>query len=67
MADLLMPKVPCRFAEGGCQSPARAVYYVPQGCWCWPDPVQALCPQHALSVESTGPIELIASLEGATE
>lgn len=51
--------IPCRFAEYGCQSPAAGIFFVPEGCHCWPDPVQALCNQHTLTMESTGPISRI--------
>lgn len=37
---------PCRHAVAGCESPASVVVYLPDGCYCWPDPVQALCRQH---------------------
>lgn len=43
----------CRFE---CDSPVVGIYHVPEGCWCWRDPVQALCGQHAITAESTGPI-----------
>lgn len=51
LADLAA--VQCRF---GCASPAVGIYYAAQGCACYADPVQALCAQHALSMQSTGPI-----------
>ena len=44
---------PCRF---GCKSPSIGIYYVPEGCICWPDPVQALCAQHFINAESEGHI-----------
>jgi hypothetical protein len=55
--------IPCRFAERGCKSPAIGLYYIPLGCLCWPDPVQALCAQHAEKVESDGPITPIMELQ----
>lgn len=45
----------CRF---GCDHPV-GIYSTPEGCVCWPDPVQALCAQHANEIESTGPVTLI--------
>jgi hypothetical protein len=57
-----MEPIPCRFAEKGCQSEAAEVIYVPQGCHCWPDPVQALCEQHLITAESDGPITLVKDL-----
>jgi hypothetical protein len=50
--------IPCRFGCAG----AVGIFWVPQGCVCWPDPVQALCQQHAIRAQSTGPIVLIAEL-----
>lgn len=46
----------CRF---GCQSPVIGIFHAPEGCICWTDPVQALCAQHACSMESVGPITCI--------
>lgn len=48
----------CRF---GCDDPV-ALYSIPVGCWCWTDPVQALCAQHSQSVVSAGPVTQIATL-----
>lgn len=42
----------CRF---GCDSPVVAIVHTPQGCHCWPDPVQALCAQHFEKVDG-GPV-----------
>lgn len=47
--------IKCRF---GCENPI-GIYHVPDGCICWADPIQALCPQHLLTAESIGPIEVI--------
>lgn len=55
-------EIPCRFAEVGCQSPATAIYHVPKGCVCWPDPVQALCDQHQVTIESEGSATRIVAL-----
>ena len=51
--------IPCRF---GCRSPAVGIYYMPRGCICWPDPIQALCMQHFVTAESVGPVTLILDL-----
>lgn len=40
----------CRF---GCDE-VFGIYYVPEGCVCWSDPVQALCAQHAYKIASAG-------------
>ena len=55
--------IPCHFAELGCKSPAAEIVYVPEGCICWPDPVQALCEQHLLTLETTGPTTTIVRLD----
>lgn len=52
-------KIKCRF---GCSDPV-GIYYVPEGCICWRDPVQALCPQHFYKAESEGPVTLIVELK----
>lgn len=36
----------CRF---GCEEPPAAIVYLPGGCACFPDTVQALCAQHIAS------------------
>lgn len=51
--------IPCRH---GCQSPAVEIVYVPEGCLCFEDPVQALCEQHLVTLESTGPSTTIVDL-----
>lgn len=56
--------IPCRFAELGCKAWATEVVYAPSGCICWKDPVQALCDQHLITMESQGPVALIADLRG---
>lgn len=35
----------CRF---GCDAPVGGIYFAPEGCWCFPDHMQALCEQHAV-------------------
>jgi hypothetical protein len=57
--ETIRPEIPCRF---GCKAPAAAIVYVPEGCICWRDPVQALCEQHLVTMESTGPSFLILDL-----
>jgi hypothetical protein len=47
----------CRFPT--CSGAPVGVFHVPEGCNCWPDPLQALCAQHAVKVHSTGPISLL--------
>lgn len=54
--------IPCRFAEIGCASPAAEIVYVPAGCICWPDPVQALCEQHLLTLETAGPTSTLLDM-----
>jgi hypothetical protein len=41
------PIVPCRL----CGEPAAHIWYLPRGCVCAPDPVQALCHQHGVKAE----------------
>lgn len=48
----------CRF---GCAHPV-GIFWIPEGCACWPDPVQALCEQHFVKVQSDGPVVLIMAL-----
>jgi hypothetical protein len=50
-----LAKLRCRF---GCDAPV-GIFHVPAGCICWRDPVQALCMQHFVKAESTGPITCI--------
>jgi hypothetical protein len=51
--------IPCRHER--CPTHAVGVYHVPEGCNCFPDPVQALCEQHFIKLHSTGPITTIVS------
>lgn len=46
----------CRF---GCDDAVVGIFHAPEGCHCWRDPVQALCAQHAIKMESTGPITCV--------
>lgn len=55
-------EIRCRFAESGCPSPAAAIVYAPGGCICWPDPVQALCEQHLITLETSGPTTTLLDL-----
>jgi len=50
-----LQKTKCRF---GCDG-IIGIFYVPKGCICWNDPVQALCAHHALKAESAGDIILL--------
>lgn len=43
----------------GCADPVVGIYHIPEGCWCFPDQVQALCGQHAIKVEGSEPIECL--------
>lgn len=56
--------VPCR--HGG-HTHAVGIYYVPEGCNCFPDPVQALCQQHFIKLHSTGPVTAIVCLDAEAE
>jgi hypothetical protein len=51
-----LDRVKCRF---GCDAPIVGIYHVPEGCWCWRDPVQALFGQHYLKAQSKGPIRAL--------
>lgn len=57
-------RLQCRFTDDGCQSQAYAIIHVPEGCRCWPDPVHVVCRQHWMTVESQGPISVVAYLHG---
>lgn len=50
----------CRFPT--CGEPAVAIWSTPNGCVCWPDPVQALCWQHGEKMQSEGPAHMICRL-----
>jgi hypothetical protein len=54
----VLPALRCRF---GCDGPV-GIFYVPAGCVCWTDPIQALCEQHVITAESCGPIDFILDL-----
>jgi len=42
-----------------CKGAAVAIVYVPEGCNCFVDPIQALCMQHLEKIHSTGPITIL--------
>ena len=60
-ADLTQIK--CRF---GCDAPV-GIFHMPEGCICWRDPVQALCAQHVIKAESSGPISCIVDFRIGAE
>lgn len=55
---------PCRF---GCKDPAVGIFYIKEGCICWPDHIQALCMQHFITAESEGDVLEIISFEEEDE
>jgi hypothetical protein len=57
--DLLRRNLKCRHRHDAI---ATGLYYIPEGCNCFPDPIQALCEQHFITCHSTGPIETIARI-----
>jgi hypothetical protein len=59
--------IACRFAATGCRSPAAEIVYVPEGCICWRDPVQALCEQHLITLETSGPAATLLDLREPTK
>jgi hypothetical protein len=42
----------CRFPT--CSGAPIGIFHAPKGCFCWDDPLQALCAQHATSAH--GPL-----------
>ena len=52
-----LPAIPCRF---GCTDGAVGLFYLPEGCVCFKDPVQALCIYHAIRSTPHGSFEMIA-------
>lgn len=44
------------------RAPVVAIVHVPEGCVCWPDPIQALCRQHLERLQDGGsiPVTIIA-------
>lgn len=61
--DIDWPNLKCRH---GCDNPV-GIFHVPKGCVCWPDPVHALCMQHFIKAESTGPVMFIADFRVGSE
>lgn len=56
-----MKAVKCRH---GCVDEPIGIYHIPEGCNCFPDPIQALCAQHFVKLHSTGRmIWLLARVE----
>jgi hypothetical protein len=51
--------VKCKF---GCKDPVVAVVYMPEGCLCWRDPVQALCLHHLHRAQTNGPSTVLVDL-----
>ena len=56
-----LENLPCRF---GCHEPAVGLFWLPRGCVCYPDQIQALCAQHAISAE---PLESMEEIRGDKE
>ena len=54
--DRALDSVRCRF---GCTTPVIGIYWMPRGCACHPDQVQALCAQHAVKAEPLAGMTLI--------
>lgn len=50
-----LERVRCRF---GCEDPVVGIYHVPEGAH-HPDPVQALCAQHFVKADPSGPMAAI--------
>ena len=55
-----LAQLKCRF---GCDSPVVGIFYAKEGCLCWNDPVQALCDQHAINMESEGEVVCVVDLK----
>lgn len=58
-APLLVPAIvpmPCRF---GCED-SIGLFFMDEGCACYPDHIQALCAQHATTAEPLGSFIMIA-------
>lgn len=63
MSEIRWDLLRCRFNH---DAAVVGLFFMPKGCVCWPDPVQALCRQHLIKAESTGSIEVIAWRWGET-
>lgn len=57
-AEIDWEALACRHGDKG---HVVALVHIPKGCWCFPDPVQALCLQHLHKAQSMGPITIIAT------
>lgn len=55
MNEALIKSVKCRH---GCDDPC-GIYYVPDGCNCFSDPIQALCAQHLVKLPDVPCIWLV--------
>jgi hypothetical protein len=56
--DIDWQALTCRHGDRGL---VVALAHIPEGCWCFSDPVQALCLQHLMKAQSNGPISIIAT------
>lgn len=54
-------QVKCKF---GCKDPVAAIAYMPEGCVCWRDPVQALCAHHLNRAQTNGSMSILVDLRG---
>jgi hypothetical protein len=48
----------------GCSSPVVGIYHAPNGCLCFPDPVQALCGQHAIKGMQNNEMTVLIARQG---
>ena len=48
----------CRHGDS---NPVAGLYHAPEGCICFPDPVQALCSQHAVKCMQNNAMYLIVA------
>lgn len=49
-----------------CTHPVVGLYHAPEGCWCFPDPIQALCAQHAIKgIQNNNMVLLLEREESA--
>lgn len=52
--------LPCSIPR--CKEPPHELVYVPKGCACLADPLQALCPQHLISMMPIGAVYTLARI-----
>jgi hypothetical protein len=52
----LLSTLKCRF---GCAGGVAVIVELEKGCVCWPDQIQALCPQHWTTLEPLGECRVI--------